>query len=539
VTGVPSKLQIATTFALATILAFSVLGVAATEFEASVVQGQGEAELSAANPSVLVRGESAPARASLQADHLHIKNTTLERETVEPSTPAGDIPVTSVREETVETSEFSANPELWISAFHDNDATLLVAPYGSKAQLNVSHQGPYVAEPVDHRLLESAHFRNESSSTWTNYAYNYTVNEVVGLNLDGASELTLDGDFRLYLWETSFSVMDEELTTYQTGHERTSYTQSGETAYHEEFEYAVATVVNGTLDLRLAANGGPEQREIFANQLKADTGTSGQAHFVNASGTLDGENGARASDGETLTTRAGVFTWQYGSDSELDAYTRESPTTVSGGQAAPSQADLLPEISGWVYASAAGVGLLAILALVPTMIGYRRRHRPGCAGGRAWPESSDGLGWGDYRARGYHVLAARAERKQWYHLAAAFAKQAHRLRPDHPGFLADVGSYARESARPQVALKHHRRAHELLSLEPGAGKAYNAYEAARAAARAGDDDRAKHWLRIALGEDPFLTSKIRDEPDFAGLWSQDAFRMLLAKHGADSSAVGR
>jgi hypothetical protein len=523
--------------AVLTLVAFltvSACGVAASGLEASGVEGEGEATIDATNPEVLIRGESAPTRASLQADHLHVKNTTLERETVEPSTPAGDVPLASVRGETVETSGFSSNPELRISAFHNDDSTLLVAPYGSKAELSVTHQGQYVAEPVDHRLLESAHFINESSSTWTNYAYNYTVNEVVGLNLDGVSELTLDGDFRLYLWETSFSVMDDELTTYQTGHARTSYTQSGEAVYHEEFEYAVATVLNGTLDLRLTANGGPEQREIFANQFKAETGTSGQAHFVNASGTLDGENGARVGDGETLTTSAGAYTWKYDSDSELDAHTREPPTTVSGGQAVPSQTDSLPEVSGWAFTAVAGGVLLAVLALVPTMIGYRRRHRPGCAGGRAWPESSDDLGWSDYRALGYHVLAVRAERKQWYRLAADFAKRAHKLRPEHPGFLVDGGSFLREAGCLRKALTHHRRAHERLRLDPEKGKAYNAYEAARAAARSGDHDRAKHWLRIGLQEDPFLASKAQDEPDFAELWTEDAFRVFLAKHGSGS-----
>jgi len=108
---------------------------------------------------------------------------------------------------------------------------------------------------------------------------------------------------------------------------------------------------------------------------------------------------------------------------------------------------------GWAVLPFLALALAVGLTLTPTAVGYHKRRQ-----GRTLAASLSEVGtegWGSLRARGYHDLSVRAERRNWHRVVALLTKRAHRFAPDKPQYLWNLATNLREAGKPDEALAYY------------------------------------------------------------------------------------
>jgi hypothetical protein len=393
----------------------------------------------------------------------------------------------------------------------DADAVALVVPLSADYAVAVEHDGGYALAATPDKLLEASHYAGDDVGN-TEYRYEFRSGEALELALAGATGVTVSGDFKLYLWGLAATVFDAG----GASEARTGYSRSASSAgslpvaeayvVRDHFVHALVTVHGGTLRLRGADAG----TALYGQDI---TGSGGDVAYRDAAGAvpLRGGGGGLVHEGDAVVT-GGTHAWSLEEGGRIGV-AFAGPTAVAGASVAPLPAPLL---SGPVRTAlgAAALGLaLAAAYLAPTATGAWHLRRDARRTGEPAPR-----GLRAARSEGYAHWAVRAEGRGARRLAALWMGLAVRAERENPTRALDWGVYLREAGRPRRALAAHRHAHFWFQARSESDQlAFNAYEAAKAAALDGQVVAAIDWIRVAIEADAALAAPMRQEPAFASL----------------------
>lgn len=404
------------------------------------------------------------------------------------------------------------------SLLSDPDALLLVPQVGVGYHVDARADGSLDVTGANDQVLERQHFETENAvGVESPHTYQYRAGTDLAATVRGEARYTLQGDFTLYLWGTTFGVTGDNGTqSHRTG----SYeTRSGMDAalgvvVRQHNVYALLEVRDGTL----TASGSDGALYGASLTLEVD----GVALFSDADGAISSSDGRHVLSGGVVVEDGAYALSRDGGNVRVAV--RDEPSSIRGATVTTEPATPWP--------LGLGFGAAGLLLLAAGVVHARPAAVAGMAQTRYRRISADPvrrMSWRELRADGHRRLGCRAEVRGEHRRVLWHLDRALRIEPDNPRTAVMRGTTLRRLGRHEEAVESHKHAHEWLDiLDPDRDDvAHNAYEAARACALSGRVLDTFHWLGIAVQADPDLAPELSMEPDFASVADTREFRSLV------------
>lgn len=484
-------------------LVFVGLPAAADGVTTAQVEGQGQLSTLVEDGTVAYQADRAPAELELEAETLDVTVVDDERESVRSDAGGGgELEPVSNAERNEEDHSFQ-DATLTTPAALDPNATLVVEPDASPVaqhEVAATGGGPFEAEPVPERTLEQSHWVDEEAPE-NKYYYEYAVDDVVGLQTE-TSTVEVEGTFHLYIWGHSVEVEGaDDATSFRTGHWEEGPSQGVDNYAREHYVHALVSARNATLTLD---TGSAQALGMYGERLEIDAADDGVLRFLDASGTLEAQDGTIQGDGSTLVASDGTYDLGYG-DGDLTATTSSPPEVLRGG----GTAETLGSVVGTSAPSALGA-----LVLVAGLVAGATLARPHLETVRAW--------WRERRVDAWMAAGDRFTGVRDYERAhGAYAKITERYPSVTEAWyskavaLQELGRHE-ESGEAFLAARENLCEEEPELLDMGAAELW----------RAGEREQARELFVTLYEVDADRVARRLEDAEFADLrdegpWTDD------------------
>lgn len=390
----------------------------------------------------------------------------------------------------------------------DADAVILVKPLSNAFKVSVTQDGPYSLGALESKTLEASHAWPATVPRHPRY-YEHVVADTLELDLRGKMDVHVEGDFQVYTWGVDLAFSEGGVIRHiSTGHTVSSEHAAGQEmlARHERFAHAIITIHGGSL-----THSSSTPVALYGNEFQASS--FGLVEFQDAQGTVPARDGEYLVAG-TTKVEGGAYEWSH-SESGVGVRFLDSGHVVQGDSVSFQPAPLVER--GWFLP----VALATLLAFA-----LAAAYLAPAAAGRGAVDAPRGLQ--NLRAAGFRRWASGAETHGHHRRAAFWATRAHRILPHDWDVALDRAIYLALLGRFTEALRLHAAAHAGFRLRnDGDQLGHNAYQAAKAAVRLGQDLEALDWLRVAAESEPALASDMAQDPVFATLRSHPDYLSLV------------